>query len=169
MVYNDIGGITESENLIYTSYLIALKDTEFNNDSTIGMLDSENEVEWNILAQRLYSNEKLVNSITDYSDYNAMLRDLYNGDVDAIFVPGGYVTLFNGEEQYQDIARDTKILYEYSEEMANQDLILASNKTFDEPLTFLLMGVDSEIPGLNANAAFNGDTLMLITFNPNRD
>ena len=28
------------------------------------------------------------------------------------------------------------------------------------------MGVDSETDGLNANAAFNGDTLMLITFNP---
>ena len=48
----------------------------------------------------------------------------------------------------------------------NQDLILSSNKDFDEPLTFLLMGVDSEDNGLNANAAFNGDTLMIITFNP---
>ena len=50
--------------------------------------------------------------------------------------------------------------------MDNQDLILASNKDFNEPLTFLLMGVDSETSGLNANAAFNGDTLMLISFNP---
>ncbi len=166
MVYNNIDSITENDRLVYTTYLIALKDTDFDNDSSIGMLDDESEIEWNVLAKTLYSEEKLVNSITDYSDYNSMLRDLYDGDIDAIFVPGGYVTLFSNEEQYANIASETKILYEYSEEMENQDLILSSNKDFNEPLTFLLMGVDSETSGLNANAAFNGDTLMLITFNP---
>lgn len=166
MVYSNIDNITEDDRLMYTSYLIALKDTEFDNDSSVGMLDSENEIEWNVLARKLYSEEKLANSITDYTDYNEMIRDLYNGDIDAIFVPGNYVTLFSNEEQYQNISSETKVLYEYSEEMANQDLVLSSDKTFDEPLTFLLMGVDSEKAGLNANAAFNGDTLMLITFNP---
>ena len=166
MVYNNIDSITENDRLVYTTYLIALKDTDFDNNSSIGMLDDESEIEWNVLAKTLYSEEKLVNSITDYSDYNSMLRDLYDGDIDAIFVPGGYVTLFSNEEQYANIASETKILYKYSEEMENQDLILSSNKDFNEPLTFLLMGVDSETSGLNANAAFNGDTLMLITFNP---
>ncbi len=166
MLYSNIDNITENDKLTYTTYLIALKDTNFDNDSSIGLLDDETEVEWNVLAQKLYSEEKLANSITDYSDYNIMLRDLYNGNIDAIFVPGNYVTLFSNEEQYQDIASETKVLYEYNEEMENQDLILSSNKTFEEPLTFLLMGVDSEAAGLNANAAFNGDTLMLITFNP---
>lgn len=166
MVYSNIDNITEDDRLMYTSYLIALKDTEFDNDSSVGMLDSENEIEWNVLARKLYSEEKLANSITDYTDYNEMIRDLYNGDIDALFVPGNYVTLFSNEEQYQNISSETKVLYEYSEEMDNQDLVLSSDKTFDEPLTFLLMGVDSEKAGLNANAAFNGDTLMLITFNP---
>ena len=166
MVYSNIDNITEDDRLVYTSYLIALKDTEFDNDSSVGMLDSENEIEWNVLARKLYSEEKLANSITDYTDYNEMIRDLYNGEIDAIFVPGNYVTLFSNEEQYQNISSETKVLYEYSEEMDNQDLVLSSDKTFDEPLTFLLMGVDSEKAGLNANAAFNGDTLMLITFNP---
>ena len=118
------------------------------------------------MAQKLYSEEKLVNSIEEYSDYYGMLKDLYNGDIDAIFVPSNYVTLFNEEEDYQNIASDTKVLYKYSEERENQDLVLSSNKTFEEPLTFLLLGVDSEDNGLNANAAFNGDTLMIITFNP---
>ncbi len=166
MVYNNLDNITESDKLVYTTYLIAMKDTEFDNGSSIGMLNDEEEIEWNILASKLYSEEKLVNSITDYDDYNVLIRDLYEGDIDAIFVPGSYVTLFSNEEQYQNIASETKILYKYSEERENQDLILSSNKTFDEPLTFLLMGVDSEVSGLNANAAFNGDTLMLITFNP---
>ncbi len=166
MVYSNIDSITENEKLMYKTYLISLKNTKFTNDSRIGLLDNEEEIEWNVLAKKLYSKEKLANSIVDYNDYNEMIRDLYKEEIDAIFVPGNYITLFNGEEQYQNISSETKVLYEYSEEMANQDLILSSNKTFDEPLTFLLMGVDSETAGLNANAAFNGDTLMLITFNP---
>lgn len=166
MIYNNLNNMTDNENLVYTSLLISLKDTEFNNDSVIGMISDTNEIEGNILAHKLYSEEKLVNSITEYSDYYTMLKDLYNGDIDAIFVPSNYVTLFNEEEDYQNIANDTKVLYKYSEERENQDLVLSSNKTFEEPLTFLLLGVDSEDYGLNANAAFNGDTLMIITFNP---
>ena len=166
MIYNNLSNMTDDENLVYTSLLISLKDTEFNNDSVLGMIDDTEEIEGNILAQKLYSEEKLVNSIEEYSDYYGMLKDLYNGDIDAIFVPSNYVTLFNEEEDYQNIASDTKVLYKYSEERENQDLVLSSNKTFEEPLTFLLLGVDSEDDGLNANAAFNGDTLMIITFNP---
>lgn len=166
MFYSNIDNITEDDKLMYTTYLIALKDTDFDNASTIGMLDDESEIEWNSLAKKLYSEEKLANSITDYDDYTTMLHDLYEKEIDAIFVPGNYITLFSSEEQYQNIASETKVLYKYSEEMENKDLVLSSNKTFDEPLTFLLMGVDSETSGLKANAAFNGDTLMLITFNP---
>lgn len=166
MIYNNLSNMTDDENLVYTSLLISMSDTEFDNDAVLGMINDEAEIEGNILAHKLYSEEKLVNSITEYSDYYTMLKDLYNGDIDAIFVPSNYVTLFNEEEDYQNIANDTKVLYKYSEERENQDLILSSNKTFEEPLTFLLLGVDSEDYGLNANAAFNGDTLMIITFNP---
>ena len=166
MIYNNLSNMTDSENLVYTSLLISMTDTEFANDSVLGMISDESEIEGNVLAHKLYSEEKLVNTIEEYNDYYAMLRDLYSGEIDAIFVPSNYVTLFNEEEEYQNIANVTKVLYKYSEERENQDLILTSNKTFEEPLTFLLLGVDSEDYGLNANAAFNGDTLMLITFNP---
>lgn len=166
MIYNNLSNMTDDENLVYTSLLISLKDTEFNNKSKLGMINDESEIEGNVLAHKLYSEEKLVNNIEEYSDYYQMLKDLYNGDIDAIFVPSNYVTLFNEEESYQNIASDTKVIYKYSEERENQDLVLSSDKTFEEPLTFLLLGVDSENEGLNANAAFNGDTLMIITFNP---
>ena len=43
--------------------------------------------------------------------------------------------------------------------------LLNNNQKIDKPFTILLMGVDSEIDGIN-NSSFNGDALMLITFNP---
>lgn len=166
IIYNNLNNMTDDENLVYTSLLISLKDTDFDNKSVIGMINDEDEIEGNILAKKLYSKEKLANSIEEYNDYYQLIKDLYDEKIDAIFVPSNYVTLFNEEENYKNIASDTKILYKYSEERENEDLILSSNKTFEEPLTFLLLGVDSESEGLNANAAFNGDTLMIITFNP---
>ena len=116
--------------------------------------------------KKLYKNKKLDNDTTEYTDYIKMIGDLYNGNIDAIFVPGNYVTLFKNEDGFENIASDTKVIYEYSEKMQNEDLNLVSNKDFNEPLTFLFLGVDSEGDGLNANAAFNGDTLMLMSFNP---
>ena len=81
-------------------------------------------------------------------------------------MPGNFETLFRNEEGFENILNDTKVIYEYSEKKKNEDLNLVSDKDFNEPLTFLFLGVDSEGDGLNANAAFNGDTLMLMSFNP---
>ena len=130
------------------------------------MISDEGNIEWNTLPKKLIKNEKLKNEIIDYEDNFIMLSDLYNKKVDGIFVSGNYLTLFTNEEIYQNLASETYVVYEYSEEMENEDLELATTKKLDEPFTVLVMGVDSKTDGLNANAAFNGDTLMLITFNP---
>lgn len=165
-VYGKIDNISEKENIVYTTYLIALKDTKLTKESKLGMLDDTTNVEWNILPKELIKKKKLKNEIINYDDSFIMLHALYNKEVDAIFVSSNYLTLFGSEDQYENIGNETYIIYEHSKEMKNQDLSLTSTQTLDEPFTMLLMGVDSKDNGLNANAAFNGDTLMLITFNP---
>ncbi len=165
-VYNNLNNITEEKELLYTSYLITLKDTEFNDKSNIGIISKDVEPDDYDLANKLYKDKKISNNTKDYDDYIKMLNDLYAKKIDAIFVPGNYVTLFQNEEGFYNIRSDTKIIYEYSEKKKNEDLNIVSNKKFNEPLTFLLLGVDSEKQGLNAKSAFNGDTLMLVSFNP---
>lgn len=165
-IYDNLNNMTEERELLYKSYLITLKDTEFSDDSRIGIIAKDVEADDHDLAQKLYAKEKLENEIIDYDDYIKLLDSLYNKEIEAIFVPGNYTTLFQSEEGFNNIYQDTKIIYEYSEKRENEDLNLTSDKDFSEPLTFLLMGVDSAVSGLNENAAFNGDTLMLITFNP---
>ena len=166
-IYGKIDNIGEKETVIYTTYLIALKNTEITSDSKLGMIDDEDSLEWNILPKELIKREKLKNDIVNYDDNFIMLNALYEKEVDAIFVSSNYLSLYTSEEKYENLSTETYVVYELSKEMANQDLELASNKTLDEPFTVLIMGVDSTIDGLNANAAFNGDTLMMITFNPN--
>lgn len=165
-IYKNLDGMQENEKIIYTTYLITLKDSSFSEESKIGIINKTIDNDNHELSTKLYKNKKLDNDTTEYTDYIKMIWDLYNGNIDAIFVPGNYVTLFKNENGFENIASDTKVIYEYSEKMQNEDLNLVSNKDFNEPLTFLFLGVDSEGDGLNANAAFNGDTLMLMSFNP---
>lgn len=165
-VYDKLGSIGESEKIEYKSLLITLNGTTIDVDSVIGRIDDKEDIEGYKLAEKLYVKEKLSNTIEDYSDYTLMLKELLDKKIGAAFVPSNYLILYADEEGLEGL-KDTKIIYEYSETMKNQDATIVSDKDFSDPLTFLVMGVDSEENGLNANAAFNGDTLMLVSFNPN--
>lgn len=166
MLYSGISNIGEKEYIVYTTNLVVLNGTEINDESILGMINNSDDIEGNVLAKELIEKENLTNNeIEEYSSYYEMIFDLLNRKIDGIFLSSNYQTIFGSEESFKDL-KDTTIAYTYSKEMENQDTTLTSNKSLKEPFTILLMGVDSEIDGLNANAAFNGDTLMLITFNP---
>lgn len=165
-VYSNINNMQESEKITYNIYLITLKDTEFSSESKIGVINDKIDKDNNELSTKLYKKKNLKNEIVEYNDYIKMLDDLYNNVIDGAIVPGNYDTLFRNEVGFENIVYDTKVIYEYSEKRQNEDLNIVSDKDFSEPLTFLFLGVDSEGDGLNANAAFNGDTLMLMSFNP---
>ncbi|MDE5888771.1 MAG: LCP family protein, partial [Bacilli bacterium] len=142
------------------------------------MIESETDIEGNILAKKLIEKYSLSNKIETYEDYQSMISDLYKGKIGACFVSSNYAINLGGEE-YEDTLSDgtklplserAKVLYELSEKRKNEDVTtLNTNKSkkLTEPFTALIMGVDSTINGLTANQAFNGDTLIMVTFNPN--
>ena len=161
--------IMNRDKITYTTNVIALKDTKFGNNSTIGMIADKDDIEGNILAKKLIKKKKLDNKIVKYDEYPEMLKDLYNGVIDGCFISSNYAITFSNNDDFSDIADKVKVVYEYSEEMKNADSTVLNNtgKDLTEPFSLLIMGVDSEIDGLKANQAFNGDTLILVTFNPN--
>ena len=172
-IYNSLD--MTKEKIIYKSNLIALKETNFNDQSVLGIVDSEDDIEGVTLANKLIKEKKLENhKLIKFEDYQSMIIALYNKEIDACFVSGNYsvinVDSTNEEETHENIEYKTKVIYSIEEEMINQDAeILKASKTKEltEPFTVLVMGVDSASNGLKANQAFNGDTLILITFNPN--
>ena len=164
-LYNGIESISKDK-LTYTSSLVNLKDSNFDNNSKIGMINDKDDIEGFILGNKLIKEHKLSNTIERYDDYYVMLNDLYTKKIDAIIISGNYVINFSNEEDFEHIQDETKVIYSYSEEMDNVDNVSYTDKKLTEPFTVLLMGVDSTIDGLNANQAFNGDTLMLLSFNP---
>ena len=167
-VMNKIGNVSSTKTT-YSSSLIALKDNKANKieeigDSKIGILIDEKSYEGYIIPQEVLDELNIENELELYNNYIDALASLYKGEIEYIFVPTNYSVLFSSIEGYEDLKSDTKILYTKTKEV-NSSITVNSKGTLDEPFTVLLMGVDSELENIKG-ASFNGDSLMLITFNP---
>jgi len=163
VLYGGIDNLTLQENGYYTGYLISLKDTNKNELESLGIIKDINDQEGYVIANKIIEEQELKQEIIDYDAYEDMLHDLYNGNIDGAFVQSNYISYFI--DSYSNIEDDTKIIYKKTEKLKNNNT-LTTNKTLSEPFTVLLMGVDSTENSINTNTAFNGDTLMLLTFNP---
>ena len=161
----------------YTSDLVvmsdnAAKDVDDVKDYTIGILKDKDSPDGYIIPQEMIKENNLDddNELKKYDDYSTMLVDLYAGEVDAIFITDNYVDMFSGITGYEDVNTDTKIILSKDKKMKKADTsdqeLASSGKSLDEPFTILLMGIDSTDEVLEKNAIANGDTLILITFNP---
>ena len=167
--YGMIDKVTAKQTSTYTSVLLAMKETDFSSSSKIGMITDEKDRTGYVLPWEFMKQKNMGNEISYYSDYEKLLAALYSNEVDAIFISKDYpiTARVYGEETYQNIENETKIVDEYSKEMKTEESeLLVSTKSLTEPFTVLLLGVDSDNDTLDANAAFNGDTLIMVTFNP---
>ena len=109
------------------------------------------------------------NEILEYEDYQTMIRDLYSKEVDYIFLPTNYASIYGQLEEYETLEEDTKIIVSTSKEEEKEEEeeeLLGSSKDITEPFTVLLLGVDSKAEGIANAKSFNGDAMILVTFNP---
>ena len=165
--------VTYESNLIVLSSNSATKIEDIKN-MKIGILSDDKSPDGYIIPMEMVKENNLEddNTLVDYDDYMSMIVDLYQADgtVDALFVPDNYVEQFNQITGYENIATDTRIIISKSKEMLKSDTskqeTASSGKSLTEPFTILLMGIDSTDEVLQKNAIANGDTLILITFNP---
>lgn len=153
------------EKIIYTTNLIKLK-SHTEDISTVGIITNEKDVEGYILPQEYMVNNNLKYKLENYDSDPKLITALYNKEVDAIFITANYVEKYAEDMEIDTLKEDTEIVYTYSKTLDNQDMVVSTGKEITEPFTLLLLGVDSHYDGLKNNAAFNGDSIMLITFNP---
>ena len=138
----------------------------------IAILKDKKSPEGYIIPKEIIKENNLEdeNQIVEYEDYTSMLVDMYSNEVGAIFVPDSYVSMFSGITGYENIATDVRVITSKDKLMkkaATSKIETASSgKDVTEPFTILLMGIDSTDDVLSKNAIANGDTLILITFNP---
>lgn len=155
---------TQKKYVTYSSVMISMNN--INEYNTIGMINSKNDPTGYILPKEMIKKENIKGSIKKYDDYISMLNDMYDGKIDSMFVQKDYITMFSSYEKFANIGNETKVVYSYSKKMENVDNISYSTKDISEPFTILLMGVDGTGNGIAKNGSFNGDTLMLVSFNP---
>ena len=164
--------VTYSSSLIVSSSS-DVEDVKDLKESKIGILSDKASPEGNIIPNEVIDENNLDNNneIVKYEDYFSGVADLYEGEVDALFVPTDYPSMFTSIETYANISSDTKIVLTQEKKMKKSSTSDRENssagKSVTEPFTILLMGVDSAEEGLSKNTVANGDSLILITFNPN--
>lgn len=164
IAYNTIDKISSSSNT-YSSSLIALKENKSEDiDSLtggiIGYLSDENSIDGNNIPKEVIKSKSLGNVTREFSSYEDLIDALYDKDVDYIFVPTNYKLMFS---EYETLASDTKVIYTKSKNL--ESVLSSSGTSLSEPFSVLIMGVDSEEEKISGST-FNGDALMLLTFNP---
>ena len=175
-IYGKINGVNKTT-VTYTSYLITMnsntaKDMNDVSDMKLGILSDKKSPDGYIIPQEMIKENNLQddNEIVSYDDYTSMIVDLYAGEIDGSFITSNYVSMFSGITGYENIENDTKIIAKKSKSMKKSSTskveTASTGKSITEPFTILLMGIDSTDEVLTKNAIANGDTLILITFNP---
>ena len=161
------------ETVTSTTSLVTLKTNKIGNvkdiyKSKIGISSDKTNTEGYILPMEIIKQYELDknNELIPYDDYLSMINDLYNKKVDYIFLPSGYTTMYNSIEQFEEIDKETKVLTSTSKEEKKDEELRGSSADVSKPFTVLLMGVDSTTDSIENANSFNGDSLMLITFNP---
>ncbi len=165
IVYGELGNLTQKDTSLYTGYLISLTDTDKKDIKKVGMINDTGDIEGFKIANMIIKENKLKLDLESYDNYDDMMYDLYNNKIDGAFVQNNYLSYFSMDEAYFNIASETKVVYKKSS-MEKNNINLSSNKSLKEPFTVLLLGVDSTADSIDAATSLNGDTLMLITFNP---
>ncbi len=167
-MYSSLAGMTTSS----TSYSTSIVTLEANKVDDIkklskgkmGMISDSTSIVGNTLPLEIIQKENIKNEVIEYDNFVEVINALLDEEIEYAFLPTNYLIMFNNMEgaNFDNLDTKTKIIYTETKKVTSKE---NKNKKLDKPFTILLMGVDSELENL-ANASFNGDSLMLITFNP---
>jgi len=159
--YSKIDNLTTNKTL-YSSSLVSLVYDDISDiKGKIGILKDEESIDGNQIPNEIIEDKKLKNEIVKYDSYISLLNAL-NKEVDAIFLPTSYNLMFQNIEGININLSNLNKIYSKEKFVKKEN---NNGKTLEEPFTVLLMGVDSEVENIS-NSTFNGDSLMLLTFNP---
>ncbi len=171
-------GSANKKYITNSTSLVTLKSNKVSDiknikDSKIAIGDNTEDAVSYILPWELINENNLYttnnNEIIEYedSDYQSMIRDLYAKKVDYIFLPTNYVSIYSEMEEYEDIEDETKIIATKKKMETKEEAgLLGTAKDISKPFTVLLLGVDSKTNGIANADSFNGDAMILVTFNP---
>lgn len=169
--YKELDNMNKDE-LTYTTIMLSKSEAKLDliNGKKIGVISDKEDISNYILPMEVIdkNNLKINNEIVEYSDLVTLMSALINDEVDFIFISNDYKSKFALVEGYTE---DTKLyeitVYKKNYQKAHVEKDTISDKTeVTKPFTILLLGIDSEGQGIKESSSFNGDTIMLVSFDP---
>lgn len=171
-VYSKISNF-HKDTATYSSSLITFnekyKEIDAVKDTKIGIINDKTNIEGYQIPQEMIKKYELDNDnkIVKYNDDIEMMKALYAEKIDLVFVSSSYKKTYSNIDDFSDIKTKALLVKKQNKEIKlKQNNKNNDKKAITKPFTLLLLGVDSEYEGLDPKASFNGDTIMLITFNP---
>ena len=165
--YGTISSISSSQTT-FSSSLISLSSHNTNTienitNGNIGIISNEDSIDGYEIPKEIIDEYNIDNDLIEYDSFISLIFGLLDEEVTYAFLPTNFPIMFSESEELKTIADDTKIIYTKTKTVRTARR--HSNTKIGEPFTILLMGVDSTGGDVSTNS-FNGDALMLITFNP---
>ena len=168
--YVGLDNLNKSE-ITYTTKLISYEKLNVNEikDKKIGILSNEEDITGYILPNEIIDKLNLSknNEIIKYGDTITLMSAFINNEVDLIFISDNYRNMFTNIEEYdstKEIFEITSLKKVYKKKQVENTAIDKTKVT--KPFTMLLLGIDSEQDDIRKSSSFNGDTIMMITFDP---
>ncbi len=165
--FNEYSNTTNLYSSSLVTYDLKLKDYKDLNNAKIGIIKDKKDIEGNQLPSIIIEDLKLEdnNDIVYYESTIELLNALKSENITAAFFSSNYIDMFSSLEDYENIEKETKVLYTESKEFNdNQEDIKTQNSTLTNPFNMLLIGVDSSKDGVTSG--YNADVLLLVSFNP---
>ncbi len=168
--YIGLDNLNKSE-ITYTTKLISYEKLNVNEikNKKIGILSNEEDITGYILPNEIIDKLNLSknNEIIKYGDNITLMSAFINNEVDLIFISDNYRNMFNNIEEYnsaKEIFEITSLKKVYKKKQVENTAIDKTKVT--KPFTMLLLGIDSEQDDIRKSSSFNGDTIMMVTFDP---
>ncbi len=163
-----------NKKVVYSAAMVTLKsnnDTDLDSLSKkkLGIIDDTTQEDGYKLAKEIINNHDLLkkNELVTYPDYDSLVTALSKKEVDYIFLPASYEDIYASKDEFEGMIKKFKTVTTTAKETTKEEAkLLGTGKEVTEPFTVLLMGIDSTANGLSHSDSFNGDTLILVTFNP---
>lgn len=106
----------------------------------------------NINAEDLIDKEKLKSKVVYYNNYKEIAKDFENKKINEAIVKDSFYNFYP--------KKDLEVIYELSKKEKTK------SHDIDKPISVLMMGIDSSTNSIEKSNSFNGDSLILATFNP---
>ena len=168
--YIGLDNLNKSE-ITYTTKLISYEKLNVNEikNKKIGILSNEEDITGYKLPNEIIDKLNLSknNEIIKYGDNITLMSAFINNEVDLIFISDNYRNMFNNIEEYdsaKEIFEITSLKKVYKKKQVENTAIDKTKVT--KPFTMLLLGIDSEQDDIRKSSSFNGDTIMMVTFDP---